>query len=138
MNRRPFAIVALLLTLGACVPPPDQPAHPARIGRFIGLVARCDCSDVGEGRMAAEWTKVVEGRYTPADIDTMRGYVNAALTENFDNQIVVCADVCDQPCMVETVVAPLQGRSTGVAACPVTERDLRTPLGRFTGDAAQP
>jgi hypothetical protein len=137
MSRQSIAVVTLVLALAGCdsfLPPPDQPAHPSRMGRFIGLVSRCGCSDISKSRMAAEWPKLVEGRYTPAQIQQMRGYVNAALDENYDNQIEICAEACSQKCMVESVAAPLGGQSTGVAACPITERDLHLTLGRFQND----
>ncbi|MGE5503107.1 MAG: hypothetical protein ACM31L_01670 [Actinomycetota bacterium] len=137
MNKSVLVAFAAVVALSGCdslLPPPDQPAHPSRIGRFIGLVSRCGCSDISKTRMAAEWPKVVQGRYTPEQIQQMRGYVNAALDENFDNQIEICAEACSQKCMVESVAQPLEGRSTGVAACPITERDLHLTFGRFQSD----
>lgn len=115
----------ILLSLSACVlPPPDQPAHVSRMGRFMGLVANCGCSDVSVERMRAEFAKSLGGRYSAAEIAAMKGYVDLGATEIWENLPHVCAEVCSQRCMVQSVVEPLGGRGTGEPACLVSERDL--------------
>ena len=65
----------------------------------------------------------------------MRGYVDLALGENFDNQLEICGEVCAQDCMVNAVVLPLGGLPRGDGtACPVSERDLHLTQGRQDGD----
>ena len=115
----------LLLVLTACaLPPPDQPAYFARMGRFMGLVANCGCSDIGPDRMVAQYSQALGGRYSAEDMRKMEGYVKLGATEAWSNMTQVCAEVCGQRCMVQAVVEPLGGRGTGEAACLVSERDL--------------
>lgn len=130
----PVAILALLTT-GCALPPPDQPAHPNRMGRFLGLVANCGCSDISAGRMLADYPRAVAERYSPAEIQAMKGWVELGATERYDNQIEICAQACSQTCMVNAVAAPLGGRvNPGVPACLVSERDLHLTQGRFDGN----
>lgn len=132
--RAGVALLVLLSLAGCVLPPPDQPAHPSRMGRFVGLVARCGCSDLDRARMLDDYPKAV-AHYDTTAIAAMKGYVDLALTENFDNQMEICATVCAQSCMVNAVAAPLGGRTVpGAGACLVNERDLDLPLGRF-GDS---
>ena len=132
--RTLLAVVMASLLAGCALPPPDQPAHPGRMGRFLGLVSRCGCSDIAPERMLADYAKAAR-HYSAADIEAMRGYVDLGLTENFDNQMEICAEACSQSCMVNAVAAPLGGRTVaGVAACLVNERDLHLGVGRFSGD----
>ena len=119
----------LLLSLpvilaGCATPPPDQPAYFSRMGRFMGLVANCGCSDISVDRMRSDYAKALGGRYSDADIKAMKGYVDQAAAERWDNMPTVCAEVCSQRCMVQAVVEPLGGHGTGEAACLVSERDL--------------
>jgi hypothetical protein len=120
----PIPVLLLPLLLSSCLPPPDQPAWYGRMGRFLGLVANCGCSDISPDKMIAEYTKALGGRYTPDETRAMRGYVMLAATERWDNRVEVCGEVCAQRCMVQTVVEPLGGRGVGAAPCPVTEIDL--------------
>lgn len=128
-------IVLLTLALAGCVlPPPDQPAHPTRMGRFLGLVANCGCSDITPDRMLAEYPRAIAGRYSEAEIKSMRGYVDLGASERYDNQLEICKEACSQTCMVNAVVAPLGGRvNPGVAACLVSERHLHLTPGKFDG-----
>lgn len=129
MRLAPLTLTVLPLLAG-CLPAPDQPAWEGRMGRFAGLIARCGCSDITSDRMLAEYPKAMAGRYSEAEIKAMHGYVELAATEAWDNQAEICGEVCAQSCMVEAVVQPLGGHGTGVAACPVTERDLHLTDGR--------
>lgn len=62
MKLRSLVAILVLTALGACaLPPPDQPAHPIRMGRFLGLVARCGCSDISGARMLADYPRAVAG-----------------------------------------------------------------------------
>jgi hypothetical protein len=132
---RKIAAAALLLALTGCfLPPADQPAYPSRMGRFMGLIAHCGCSDVSPDRMIAEYGRAVAGRYSEAEIKSMKGYVDLATVEHFDNQEEICAEVCSQHCMVQAVVGPLGGRPVAAQACPVTERDLHLTTGRHISD----
>jgi hypothetical protein len=124
-------VAPLVLLVAACaLPPADSPPDISRMGRFLGLVARCSCSDISPQRMLAEYPKALGGRYSDAQIKAMHGYVDLAEYEQWDNQIEICAEVCGQRCMVESVVLPLAGRSTGAEPCAVTERDLHLTEGR--------
>lgn len=115
----------VLLCLGACaLPPPDQPAHYSRMGRFMGLIANCACSDVTPERMIARYADALGGRYSQAEITAMAGYVKLGAAEQWENLPQVCAEVCAQRCMVQSVVQPLGGRGTGEKPCLVSERDL--------------
>lgn len=136
MKARSLMTVVVLVALGGCaLPPPDRPAHPVRMGRFLGLVARCGCSDIDGARMLTDYPRAAAGHYDADQIRAMHGYVDAALAENFDNQIEICAEVCTQSCMVNAVVQPLGGRTIADApACLVSERDLHLTPGRFGGD----
>ncbi|MGE5476265.1 MAG: hypothetical protein ACM3Q1_06395 [Bacteroidales bacterium] len=115
MIVRPLIASLLLLTLAACAVP-DRPASPERLGRFMGLVARCNCSDIGPARMAAEYRRAVAGRYSPAEIERMQGFVQLGGAENYSNQVPICAEVCSQTCAVNAVVMPLGGRPVGDGA----------------------
>lgn len=124
------ATLAALSLFGCTLPPADQPAHPNRMGRFLGLVASCGCSDITPDRMLAEYPRAVAGRYSEADIRAMRGYVELGAYERFDNQLEICKEACSQTCMVNAVAAPLGGRTNaGVQACLVSERDLHLTTG---------
>lgn len=131
MAVRPLAAAILLLSVSACsLPPPDQPAAPNRMGRFMGLIANCGCSDISPERMLADYPRAVAGRYGDADIKAMHGYVDVGAYEKFDNQVVICRAACSQTCMVNSVAAPLGGRLSGDGrSCPVTERDLHLTEG---------
>lgn len=126
-----FSILALAAALSSCtLPPPDQPAAPNRMGRFLGLVANCSCSDITPQRMLAEYPRAVSGLYSEADIKAMHGYVDLGATERYDNQIEICASACAQTCMVNAVAKPLGGRLRGDGAtCLVNERDLHLSTG---------
>lgn len=129
------ALLLVLAVSGCALPPPDQPAHPYRMGRFLGLVANCGCSDITPDRMLAEYPRAVAGRYSEAEVATMRGHVDVAASERYDNQMEICAATCAQRCMVNAVAEPLGGRITpGVPACLVSERDLHLPTGRYDDD----
>lgn len=96
----------------------------------MGLVARCGCSDITTDRMLAEYPRVVSGRYSEADIKAMHGFVDVGVSENYDNQIEICAEACSQTCMVNSVAQPLGGKSSGDgASCLVSERDLHLTEG---------
>ena len=120
------AVLLLALSLAACtLAPPDQPAAPNRMGRFLGLVVSCRCSDIDADTMIAEYPRVLGGRYSEAAVRGMKGYVILGTTEQWDNQGSICAGVCSRHCMVNAVVAPLGGRTTpGIEPCLVGERDL--------------
>lgn len=136
LARTVLAALAALSLASCTLPPPDQPAAPNRMGRFLGLVAHCGCSDIDVDRMLAEYPRAVAGRYSQAEIKSMHGYVDVAITESYDNQIIICAEVCSQTCMVNSVAAPLGGRLLGDgASCLVSERDLHlTPGITSNGD----
>ncbi|OAN51279.1 hypothetical protein A6A04_16650 [Paramagnetospirillum marisnigri] len=114
----------LLLLAGCALPPPDQPAHFVRMGRFVGLVANCGCSDITPDRMRADYAQTLGGRYSAAEITAMKGYVDLAASEQWQNRSLVCAEVCSQACMVQSVVEPLGGRRVAAVGCLVNERDL--------------
>lgn len=137
MAYRPLLAVLMVLSVTACsLPPPDQPAAPNRMGRFLGLIANCGCSDISRERMLAEYPRAVAGRYGDADIKAMHGYVDVGATEQYDNQIVICRAACSQTCMVNSVAAPLGGRLSGDGrTCPVTERDLHLTEGVRSGSS---
>lgn len=128
---RPTVLVLAILALAGCtLPPPDQPAAPNRMGRFLGLVANCGCSDIGADRMLAEYPRAVAGRYSDAEIKAMHGYVDVGATEKYDNQIVICQSACSQTCMVNSVAQPLGGKLLGDGrSCLVSERDLHLTEG---------
>jgi hypothetical protein len=129
--RAAFALaLGLPLLLPGCLPPPEQPAWYGRMGRFLGLVANCGCSDISPDKMISDYSKALGGRYSDEDARAMHGYVLQAATEMWENRIEVCSEVCSQQCMVETVVRPLGGRSTGIAPCPVSEIDLHLTDGK--------
>ncbi|MBX9633785.1 MAG: hypothetical protein K2X44_02285 [Magnetospirillum sp.] len=123
------AVVILLLAvvLSSCsLPSPDQPASPNRMGRFLGQVARCGCSDISPERMLAEYPRAVAGLYSPDEVKAMHGYVDLGAYEKFDNQIELCAQACSQTCMVNGVAKPLGGTLRGDGStCLVNERDLQ-------------
>lgn len=133
------AILTLAAMLSSCsLPPPDQPAAPNRMGRFLGLVANCGCSDITAERMLAEYPRAVEHLYSAAEIKAMHGYVDLGTTEKFNNQIEICAEACAQTCMVNAVAKPLGGTLRGDGAvCLVNERDLHLTTGRH-GDSNWP
>lgn len=118
-------VLLVVLALGACVlPPPDQPAYYARMGRFMGLIANCGCSDITPEQMIGQYAQALGDRYSAEETRRMSGYVKLGAGEMWNNRSLVCAEVCSQRCMVQSVVEPLGGRGTGVAACLVSERDL--------------
>lgn len=124
------ALVLLLAVAGCSMPASDQPAAPNRMGRFIGLIGNCGCSDISSSRILAEYPRAVAGRYSDADIKAMHGYVDVGASERYDNQMVICRSVCAQTCMVNSVVKPLGGRLLGDGGtCAVTERDLHLTEG---------
>jgi hypothetical protein len=129
---RPLAPLLVLALLSSCtLPPPDQPAAPNRMGRFLGLVANCGCSDISRDRMLAEYPRAVADRYSEAEITSMRGYVDLAITERYDNQMEICLAACANTCMVNAVAKPLGGRLSGDGgSCLVSERDLHLTEGR--------
>lgn len=128
--------LALLLALTACaLPPPDQPAHFARMGRFMGLIANCGCSNISEEQMIGRFAEALGGRYSADDIRKMEGYVKLGAGERWDNRVQICTEVCSQHCMVQSVVEPLGGQGTGVAACLVNERDLHLTDGTQIGSS---
>lgn len=131
MLRRLFALMAALVVAScSLLPPPDQPAAPNRIGRFIGLIANCGCSDIGPERMLVEYPRAVADRYSAAEIKSMHGYVDVGAYERYANQIVICRAACSNTCMVNSVVAPLGGKLAGDGrSCPITERDLHLTEG---------
>ena len=124
--------LTLLLLAGCVLPPPDQPAYFSRMGRFMGLVAGCGCSDITVDRMRTDYAKALGGRYSEAEVKAMKGYIEISADEKWQNRPIVCAEVCSQRCMVQAVVEPLGGRGTGEKACLVSERDLHlTDGGQF-------
>jgi hypothetical protein len=127
--------LALLLTLTGCaLPAPDQPAWYGRMGRFIGLVAQCGCSDISPDRAVADYARALAGRYSDAEVAAMKGYVADGAVERYDNQIEICREACGQACMVNAVAQPLGGRTIpAIPACLVSERDLHLTGGRFEG-----
>lgn len=128
MPRRFFAAV-IAMTLAACAGA-DRPASPERLGRFAGLVARCGCSDVTVSRMLADYPPSVAGRYSPDDVRRLRGFIEMGGSENFSNQVPICAEVCSQTCLVNAVVLPLGGRPAGDgAACTISESRLNLTTG---------
>lgn len=131
MLARVVCAAMAALSLASCtLPPPDQPASVNRMGRFLGLVATCGCSDIDRDRMLAEYGRAVAGRYSEAEIKSMHGYVDVGAHEKYDNQLVICAGICSQTCMVNSVAAPLGGRLSGDgASCLVSERDLHLTEG---------
>lgn len=133
---RGLIVLVLAGLLNGCVlPPPDQPAHPSRMGRFLGLVSRCGCADISADRMLAEYGKAARGHYSEDEIKSMHGYVDAALVEHYDNQMEICGEVCGQSCMVKAVCLPLGvNTKTDGPACLVSERDLHLTVGRTDGD----
>lgn len=136
MSIRFILPLVSVLTLGACtLPPPDQPASPNRMGRFLGLVANCGCSNIDGDRMLEQYGRAVSGRYSEAEIKAMHGYVDLGTVEHFDNQLLICAEVCSQTCMVNSVAAPLGGRLGGDGTtCLVSERDLHLTEGIHGSD----
>jgi len=119
-------LTALLLTvtLAACATT-DQPAAPNRMGRFLGLVASCGCSNISPERMVAEYPLALGGHYSGAEIAAMKGYVELGANEQWDNQGSICAGICSHRCMVNAVAAPLGGRVTpGIEPCLVSEGGL--------------
>lgn len=119
-----IVFLCLFALAGCALPPADQPAYFSRMGRFVGLVANCGCSDVSVERVRADYSLALGGRYGAEEIKAMKGYVDLGATERWENQMIVCAEVCSQRCMVQSVVEPLKGRGTGEPACLVSERDL--------------
>ncbi|KIL99325.1 hypothetical protein CCC_03543 [Paramagnetospirillum magnetotacticum MS-1] len=119
-----IAAMVLVCLVAACVAPPDQPAHFSRMGRFMGLIANCGCSDISTDKMIAEYRKALGERYSEKDVAAMEGYVKLGAGETWSNLPVICAEVCTQNCMVQSVVEPLGGRGMGAKACLVSERDL--------------
>jgi len=130
------SVLLLAALLSACaLPPPDQPASPNRMGRFMGLVANCGCSDITRSRMLAEYPRAVAGAYSSADIARMKGYVDLGAHEKWDNQTLICAEVCVQTCMVNAIAKPLGGRLRGNGAtCLVSERNLHLTEGQVFQD----
>ncbi|MBI3445944.1 MAG: hypothetical protein HY055_11445 [Magnetospirillum sp.] len=130
---KPLCLVLILALTACALPPPDQPAYFARMGRFMGLVANCGCSDIPAQTMVERYADALAGRYAPEDVRKMEGYVKLGATENWDNLPQICAEICSQRCMVQSVVEPLGGRGTGAAACLVSERDLHLTDGAQIG-----
>jgi hypothetical protein len=130
-QKRAFfcSLICLLFLMTGCTAP-DQPASPERLGRFMGLVAQCGCSDVTPDRMLVEYSRALAGRYSEAELRRMKGFVELGATERFTNQIPICAEVCSQTCQVNGVVKPLGGRLRGDGTtCPLGERDLHLTTG---------
>jgi len=121
---RSVLMLAVLLLAACALPPSDEPAHFNRMARFMGLVAHCGCSDISTERMLLDYPKVVQGHYPEKEISSMRAYVELAVAERQDNLAVICAEVCSQRCMVQSVVEPLGGRRVSETACLVSDRDL--------------
>lgn len=127
--RRAVAVVILSLSLAGCAGA-DRPASPERLGRFMGLVAACGCSDVSLSRLLAEYPRAVAGRYSPADLQRLRGFIELGGTENYSNQVPICAEACSQTCLVNAVVVPLDGRPAGDGtACQPTEARINLTTG---------
>jgi hypothetical protein len=104
------------------------------MGRFIGLVGLCGCSDLGPDQVLDRYAKALGGHYSEAEAKAMRGYVDLGAGEKFDNQLEICAEVCGQSCMVNAVAGPMGGRTVkGGDACLVSERDLHLTVGRYDG-----
>ncbi len=120
-------IISLVVLGGCALPPADQPAYYSRMGRFVGLVANCGCSDISVERISADYPLALGGRYAAAEVVAMKGYVELGATERWSNHIAICAEICSQRCMVQAVVEPLKGKGNGEAACLVSERDLHLP-----------
>ncbi|HLO76045.1 MAG TPA: hypothetical protein VK196_06270 [Magnetospirillum sp.] len=129
MPLRPVAAALMLLLVAACATG-DRPASPERLGRFIGLVGRCGCSDVTADRLLADYPRALGDRYSAADIQRMRGFVDLGAGENFSNQVTICAEICSQTCAVNAVTVPLGGRPSGNGAtCALTEGRLNLTTG---------
>ncbi len=127
MAMRFLAPLLLALFVAGCsvLPPADQPASPNRMGRFLGLVASCGCSDITPARMISDYPRALGDRYSAEEIKAMRAYVQLGAAEHAVNQSSICGDVCTARCMVNSVAAPLGGSvSPGIASCLVNERDL--------------
>ena len=131
---RPLTLLIGLLLAGCAYPAADEPAYFSRMGRFVGLVAGCGCSDISVDRMKADYPKALGGRYSDSEVKAMKAYVEIGASEKWQNSMQVCAEVCGQRCMVQAVVEPLGGRGTGVTACLVSERDLHLTDGAQTAD----
>lgn len=135
-----LSVVVLLVlgvTLAACektVPTkPDEPAYYSRMARFIGLVSRCGCSDLTADQVLDNYAKALGKQYPPQQVDQMRGYIDVALSEHYNNQMEICLEVCSQKCMVNAVAGPLGGKTIpDVQACAITERNLHLTPGRYT------
>lgn len=137
MLHRLIALFSVLLVASCSLPPPDQPAAPNRMGRFLGLVANCGCSDISPDRMLADYPRAVADRYGETEIKAMHGYVDVGAYEKYDNQLVICRAACAQTCMVNSVAAPLGGRLSGDGrSCLVSERDLHLTEGVRGSDGA--
>lgn len=125
-----FAPALGILVLVAACTAPDQPASPERLGRFMGLVAQCGCSDLTADRMMAEYGRALAGRYSESELRRMKGFIELGATERFTNQIPICAEVCSQTCQVNAVVKPLGGRLSGDGStCALGEGDLHLTTG---------
>lgn len=113
---RRLLILALALLAAACAAA-DRPASPERLGRFMGLVAQCGCSDVSAARLAQSHPD-------------MRGFIELGASENFSNQVPICREACSQTCAVNAVVLPLGGRPAGDGrTCPLTEGGINLTTG---------
>ena len=109
------------------------------MGRFLGLVVTCECSDITAEQMLTDYPKAVAGHYSDAEIASMKGFVKLGLSERWNNQMQICGDICDKTCMVNSVALPLGGRTTpGVAPCLPSERDIHIdpPLTSLGGSGA--
>lgn len=123
-------LLAACLVLAGCAQVGDRPASPERLGRFMGLVVQCGCSDVSLSRMLADYPRAVAGPYSPADLSRMRGFIEVGAGERFTNQIPICAEACAQTCAVNAIVRPLGGRPAGDGAtCAITEGSLHLTTG---------
>ena len=121
--------LALIAMVPACAGS-DRPASPERLGRFMGLVVQCGCSDVSLSRMLADYPRAVAGRYPAAEVARMRGFIEVGGTENYTNQVPICAEACSQHCLVNAVVVPLGGRPVGDGAvCAPVEGRLNLTTG---------
>jgi hypothetical protein len=132
---RSSALLMSVTILASCtLPPPNQPAAPNRIGRFLGLVANCGCSDITGDRMLAEYPRAVAGLYSEAEIKAMHGYVDLATGEHYDNQLEICLAACSNTCMVNAAAKPLGGKLSGDGkSCLISERNLHLTEGRYNG-----